>query len=145
MWMGPCAVSVPRGSGAELELMLAGSSLPRSMLAAGSLVGKGEKGYTRAKCEQQFLCSLVVPTLLGLVGPKVLEQNSDGWVQTHSTPYKCTLPLLTHAPLHWHFYPTGEQSWRKVCWSSPWGRWPCMCYNPGTLVRAPDLASLANL
>ena len=81
--MGPCAVSVPRGSGAELELMLAGSSLPRSMLAAGSWVGKGEKGYTRAKCEQR---------LLDRVGPKVLEQNSDGWVQTHSIPYKCSLP-----------------------------------------------------
>ena len=26
------------------------------------------------------------------MGPKVLEQNSDGWVQTHSIPYKCSLP-----------------------------------------------------
>ena len=49
---------------------------------AGSLVG-GERGYTRAKCEQR---------LLDRVGPKVLEQNSDGWVQTDSIPYKCALP-----------------------------------------------------
>ena len=49
---------------------------------AGSLVG-GERGYTRAKCEQR---------LLDRVGPKVLEQNSDGCVQTHSIPYKCALP-----------------------------------------------------
>lgn len=49
---------------------------------AGSLVG-GERGYTRAKCEQR---------LLDRVGPKVLEQNSDGCVQTHSIPCKCALP-----------------------------------------------------
>ena len=34
MWTGPCAVFVPGGSGAELELMLAGSPLPQGMLAA---------------------------------------------------------------------------------------------------------------
>ena len=47
---------------------------------------------SRAKCEQRLLCSLGVPTLLDHVSPKVLEQNSDGWVQTHSIPYKCALP-----------------------------------------------------
>ena len=26
------------------------------------------------------------------MGPKVLEQNSDGGVQTDSIPYKCSLP-----------------------------------------------------
>ena len=61
-------------------------------LAAFSLVGGGERGYPKAKYEQRFLCSLGVPTLLGHVDPKVLEQNSDGWVQTHSIPYKCALP-----------------------------------------------------
>ena len=34
MWTGPCAVFVPRGSGAELELILAGSPHPQGMLAA---------------------------------------------------------------------------------------------------------------
>ena len=33
-WTGPCAVFVPRGSGAELELILAGSPHPQGMLAA---------------------------------------------------------------------------------------------------------------
>ena len=51
VWTGPCAVFVTRGSGAELELMLAGSPLPQGMLAAGILMGSGERGYTRAKCE----------------------------------------------------------------------------------------------
>ena len=82
MWTGPCAVFVPGGSGAELELMLTGSRVHTSPGHAGSLVG-GERGYTRAKCEQR---------LLDRVGPKVLEQNSDGCVQTHSIPYKCALP-----------------------------------------------------
>ena len=75
--------------GAELELMLAGHPFPR---ACWQLGGRGERGYTRAKCEQRLLCSLGVPTLLDHVSPKVLEQNSDGWVQTHSIPYKCALP-----------------------------------------------------
>ena len=60
--------------------------------ACWQLGGRGERGYTRAKCEQRLLCSLGVPTLLGRVGPKVLEQNSAVWVQTHSIPYKCALP-----------------------------------------------------
>ena len=34
VWTGPCAVFVPRGSGAELELILAGSPHPQGMLAA---------------------------------------------------------------------------------------------------------------
>ena len=61
--------------GAELELMLAGHPFPR---ACWQLGGRGERGYTRAKCEQRLLCSLGVPILLDGVGPKVLEQNSDG-------------------------------------------------------------------
>ena len=60
--------------------------------ACWQLGGRGDRGYTRDKCEQRLLCSLGVPTLLDCVGPKVLEQNSDGWVQTHSIPYKCSLP-----------------------------------------------------
>ena len=90
MWTGPCAVPVQSEDlGAELELILTGHPFPR---ACWQLGGRGERGYTRAKCEQRLLCSLGVPTLLDHVSPKVLEQNSDGWVQTHSIPYKCALP-----------------------------------------------------
>ena len=76
MWTGPCAVPVQSEDlGAELELMLAGHPFPR---ACWQLGGRGERGYTRAKCEHRLLCSLGVPTLLDHVSPKVLEQNSDG-------------------------------------------------------------------
>ena len=76
MWTGPCAVPVQSEDlGAELELILTGHPFPR---ACWQLGGRGERGYTRAKCEQRLLCSLGVPILLDGVGPKVLEQNSDG-------------------------------------------------------------------
>lgn len=44
-----------------------------------------------------LLCSVAVPTLLGQVSPKMLEQNSESWVQIGSTPCKCAPP-----PPHWH-------------------------------------------
>ena len=42
---------------------------------------------------------MAVPTQLGQVGPKMLEQNSEGWVQTGSTPCKCAPTSSTLAPL----------------------------------------------
>ena len=81
--------------------------------------------------------------------PYLARQVPRGWSRSHegqpqfsSTPCKCAPP--PH-PWRWHLCPRGGQSWRKACWSSPWHGCPCMWCNPGTLVRAPDPASLAPL
>ena len=42
---------------------------------------------------------MAVPTLLGQAGPRMLKENSEGWVQTGSTPCKCALPSPILAPL----------------------------------------------
>ena len=60
----------------------------RAILSQGMVATVTSEGQARARaqCEQRLLlCSVAVPTLLGQASPKMLEQNSESWVQIGSS------------------------------------------------------------
>ena len=83
---------------------------------------------------------MAVPTLLGHVSPKMLEQNSEGWVQTSSTPCKCAPLVSVHPrPLHGTFAPEGGRAGGRCAGAAP-GVGSRACGAALHTIRAPDPA-----
>ena len=83
---------------------------------------------------------MAVPTQLGQVGPKMLEQNSEGWVQTGSTPCKCAPTSSTLAPL-----PQRVAELEGGMLEQPLVRVAMPVVQPWHTIRAPDPAPRARL
>ena len=133
----------PEALGAELKLRWAGLPFPRACWQLSPWwEGDGEgKTRARAQCEQRLLlCSVAVPTQLGQVGPKMLEQNSEGWVQTGSTPCKCVPTSSTLAPL-----PQRVAELEGGMLEQPLVRVAVPVVQPWHTIRAPDPAPRARL
>ena len=84
------SLHVPSGLGRRAEFDVNKSQIfPWGLLAPTTLVGDGagdRRPRARARCKVGLLlCSVAVPTLLGQASPKMLEQNSESWVQIGSS------------------------------------------------------------
>ena len=131
----------PEALRAELKLRWAGWPFPRACWQLSPRWEGEGKTRARAQCEQRLLlCSVAVPTQLGQVGPKMLEQNSEGWVQTGSTPCKCAPTSSTLAPL-----PQRVAELEGGMLEQPLVRVAVPVVQPWHTIRAPDPAPLARL
>lgn len=94
VWMHPCAICVPRGFGAELELRWAGSSIPR---ACWQLSPRWEEWGRRQEPEPCDCSNLTGPGRSQVAGAEAMEVG----LNPNSTPCECTLtpPSLTLALL----------------------------------------------
>lgn len=130
MWTRLCAVCVHKALGQSWSWLVRGHPFPGGVLATVTSVQEEEGRLEPEPSEQRLLlCSVAVPTLLGWVSPKALEQNYEVGSRLGPTPCECaplvvcTVPCTAPLPQRW------QKSWRKVCRSS-WCGQPCMWCSP---------------